>query len=591
MPRGRGHGRGGSSTKQTRSEQSASNSGSKIQLQVRESNPPSTLQGFVSSSLQQIDDAIPIVSDILPVKLRGKSVNIDTGYTLVSFDEPSGILHVKENGSDKQFLAHQKKIALMDPYRWMRYKERPNQPFYWSFQNGDIQAPENQGYVDCVASSLVTTLGTTYRSPHFCKFYGAFRAVTDKFCFSLEDDFDDFRFTEWFWKALDAKEFGLRMMERSTKRILTMDEIQELMRPDPEFLEDENSDDDTDSDVTSQTSSVRTETLSIDAESLPSVWESNIPKTPHDCELEEITSIASDGQIQMKGGMSFSNHTSSEDSDSSSVSDMYEIHAELYNMPVAVMFLEKQTATMDDMLETSTLAPIQTKEQTDQWLAWIFQVCVACAQYQNGLHCTHNDLHTNNILWKRTDQPFLYYKTTKGTVYKVPTYGYIFSIIDYGRAIFTLKGFTYISSDYNDGHDASGMYNFGCIFDETQPKVHPNHSFDLCRLACCLVRALFPVNPEGLANRTVLTKEDGLVVRETANPVFNLIWSWLKTKDGDNVMETPDGDEKYYGFDLYIAIASMVHNANPTVQLSRPMFQTFVQPSLPAGVQTILVPV
>lgn len=590
MPRGSGRGRGGSSTKSKQTEPSASNSGSKIQLQVRESHPTATLQGFVSASLQQIEDSIPIVSDILPVKLRGKPVNIDTGYTLCSFIPETGLLHVKENGVSKQVVAHQKKIALMDPYRWMRYKERPNQPFYWAFQNGDIQAPENQGYVDCVASSLVTSLANMYRSPHFCTFYGAFRAVADKFYFSLEDDFDDFRFTEWFWKALDAKEFGLRVVERSTKRVLTMDEIHTLMRPDPEFLEDEDSDSDSETDVTSESSSVRTENLSIDAESLPSVWDANVPQTPHACELEEVTSLASDGHVPMKR-ISFSNHTSSEDSDSSSFDDLYEIHAELYNMPVAVMFLEKQTATMDDMLETSTLAPIQTKEQTDQWLAWLFQVCVACAQYQNGLHCTHNDLHTNNILWKRTDQPFLYYKTTKGVVYKVPTYGYIFSIIDYGRAIFTLKGFTYISSDYNDGHDASGMYNFGCILDETQPKVYPNRNFDLCRLACCLVRALFPVNPEGIANRSVLTKEEGLVVRETANPVFNLIWSWLKTNDGDNVMETPDGDEKYYGFDLYIAIASMVHNANPTVQLSRPMFQPFVQSSLPTGVQSILIPV
>jgi hypothetical protein len=585
MPRGRGRGGRGGATKQVHAESTQSNSGSKIQLQVRESFPPTSLQGFLSPTLQQIDDSIPIVPDILPVKLRGKSVNIDTGYTLISFNTDTGILHVKENGIPKEVIAHQKKIALMDPYRWMRYKERPNQPFYWIFQNGDVQAPENQGYIDCVASSLVTTLSTMYRSPHFCKFYGAFRAVTDKFLFSLEDDFDDFRYTEWFWKAIDANEFGLRVVERTTKRVLTKEEVQELMRPDPEFLEDEQSDDETeDSDSSSSVSSI--DGASIDAESLPSVWESSVPDTPHCTDLEEVTSLASDGQIQIG-----SKQASSEDSDSSSFEDLYEIHAELYNMPIAVMFLEKQTATMDDMLEMTEFAPIQTKEQTEKWLAWIFQVCVACSQYQNGLHCTHNDLHTNNILWKRTDQEYLYYKSTKGTVYKVPTYGYIFSIIDYGRAIFTIKGFTYISSDYNDGHDASGMYNFGCILDETQPKVYPNRSFDLCRLSCCLVRALFPVNPEGLANRAVLTKEEGLIVRETANPVFNLIWSWLKTTDGDNVMETFDGDEKYYGFDLYIAIASMVHNANPTTQLTRPIFQQFVQTSLPAGIQSIMIPV
>ena len=41
-------------------------------------------------------------------------------------------------------------------------------------------------------------------------------------------------------------------------------------------------------------------------------------------------------------------------------------------------------------------------------------------------------------MYQRTDKTYLYYKFNN-IYYKVPTYGYIFKIIDFGRAIFTFK--------------------------------------------------------------------------------------------------------------------------------------------------------
>ena len=53
---------------------------------------------------------------------------------------------------------------------------------------------------------------------------------------------------------------------------------------------------------------------------------------------------------------------------------------------------------------------------------------------------THNDLHINNIMYTKTDGSFLYYKFNN-VYFKVPTYGYVFKIIDFGRAIFTYQNY------------------------------------------------------------------------------------------------------------------------------------------------------
>ena len=48
---------------------------------------------------------------------------------------------------------------------------------------------------------------------------------------------------------------------------------------------------------------------------------------------------------------------------------------------------------------------------------------------------THNDLHINNIMYTSTSKTFLYYKYNN-IYFKVPTYGYLFKIIDFGRSHF-----------------------------------------------------------------------------------------------------------------------------------------------------------
>lgn len=571
--------------------QSSSQSGTvKLGLSVRESNPSSLIhfaKGF--PNISHIDDSIGIANEMVPVRFRGKQLNLDTGRTLVSW-EPSqkdssfGQLTFTEGGKQITAPTFIKSIPLINGYNWLRYKERPNLPFFWLFQSEDTLQSCNQAYVDAVASFLANKAGKMVHSPHMCDFYGCFRGVSDTFFFNLEEDFEEFRFTHWFWEGLAKKEFGLRVIDKSTGYRFTTEEIIELFKPDTEFLNDNESDSDSDSEDSSSTDS-----NSLGAESCGSDFGNLEPSTPFGNVHDNLTQKVCLSQTMSTA----SSITTASESDSiQSFSEEYTIHAECYGMPIIAICLEQMDGTMDTLVEHTELSPIQTIEQSTQWLAWLFQVCVACTQLQSIVNLTHNDLHTDNVMFKRTTQEFLFYKDTSGTVWKVPTFGYIFTIIDYGRAIFTISGHTMISSDYDEEGDACGMYNFGPIQDDTQPRVHPNRSFDLCRLSCSLLRGLFPVNPKEKENGIILTKENGWDVRETIQPVFNLLWGWLKTKEGANCLETKSGEEKHPGFELYSNIAANVHAAVPRDQIPKPLFHPFVQkPGTPIPQSCSVIPI
>jgi hypothetical protein len=259
-------------------------------------------------------------------------------------------------------------------------------------------------------------------------------------------------------------------------------------------------------------------------------------------------------------------------------SSSFHIHLKLPSMPVIMVFQEAQQGTMDDLFDEEKIGDIEqnTKEWDAMWLAWLFQVVAALSFLQKTICFTHNDLHTNNLVWRPTDKKYLYYAANDGTTWRVPTYGRIFSLIDFGRAIFRIKDQLWISDDHWPGHDAGGQYNFGPFYEKEMERVPPNPSFDLCRLAISMLEGLFDEHPaKKKGHAAILSKEDDWVMHETVSPLFNLLWSWTTTDEGETLFEDEYGDEKCPGFELYMRIARDCHNAVPREQLRRPVFDSF----------------
>ena len=221
--------------------------------------------------------------------------------------------------------------------------------------------------------------------------------------------------------------------------------------------------------------------------------------------------------------------------------------------------MEECDDTLDSLLEDGVVLTV------DEWSSILMQIIMTLVAYQKMFWFTHNDLHTNNVMFVETDKPFVHY-LYNGTYYRVPTYGKLFKIIDFGRAIYKYKSLTICSDSFHPKGDAATQYNFEPYVNKKKPELEPNPSFDLCRLACSLFDYFIPNVTSGAR----LSNSD---------PIIALIVQWVKDDKGRNVLYKSSGVERYPNFKLYKMIARTVHNHVPSAQLSNPLFSKYVVPA------------
>lgn len=227
---------------------------------------------------------------------------------------------------------------------------------------------------------------------------------------------------------------------------------------------------------------------------------------------------------------------------SSKESFMEDVKAIIQRFPVQVIAMEKCVDTLDSLLDEMNKTELTSA---------LMQIIMTLIAYQQVYAFVHNDLHTNNIMYVNTDQEFVYY-CYQGIHYKVPTYGKLYKIIDYGRAIYTYQGRRFVSDSFHEEGDAATQYNMEPFFNMNEPPIDANPSFDLCRLACSIL--------EGFSEE---------------EEIFQVLEEWTQDDKGDSVLFTSEGEERYPDFELYRMITRTVHNHTPIAQLSRPIFAAF----------------
>ena len=241
---------------------------------------------------------------------------------------------------------------------------------------------------------------------------------------------------------------------------------------------------------------------------------------------------------------------SDEDSRSSSIYSCEEesIIAELEEMPTNMVLLEDCKDTLDDYI-------MNNKITEDEWSSILMQIVVSLSVFQEKFYFIHNDLHSSNVMYVETDKQYLYYKYNN-LYYKVPTYGKVWKIIDFGRGIYKLNGHVIFSDSFSDKGDASTQYNCEPYLNPNKQIVPPNFSFDLCRLACSLYDYFEEENDLGNIKR--------------------LIETWLTDYKGRNILYKKNGDERYEDFKLYKMISRTVHDHVPKKQLSNKLFSQYL---------------
>lgn len=468
--------------------------------------------------------------------------------------------NTQESGVEIQDISGFCKIThLLDPGRWMQGKysfPKHNQlPWHqesWEAAWFKLQDPMNQAYVEAVAAYAFSRLREADLTPHFHFFYGSLCSTAKTYGFNITDSYLSYRNTKWFWANQEKQIFKLNFDEEIP------DELKQAILEQPTVLSD---------DTDSEDSSSEKEYEELD----------NI-----DCQVDENKSMHSASGSDFES-IKEEESDSQEDEEDNEDTNL-EIFSEIKDFPVMMIFTEVSEGTMDDLLEDYDEVGAKPGSQKWDaiWKAWIFQVIAALSLAQSVFGFTHNDLHTNNVTWSNTKEKHLHYKLKDGTIFKVPTYGKIFRIIDFGRSIFRINEHQFFSDDFRPGNDAAEQYNFGEIMDDDDDEVEPNPSFDLCRFTVSLFEALFPEDPPLRKGGKILSCEPDLTVKETQSDLYNLLWSWLICDDGHNVLMDGDGQERYPDFDLYKVISREVHGAIPSQQLKKPFFKNFILDTAPS---------
>jgi len=254
-----------------------------------------------------------------------------------------------------------------------------------------------------------------------------------------------------------------------------------------------------------------------------------------------------------------------EDGDDEEGDEKIIIHIKQF--PTQLIAMEKCNGTIDELFEQGLL-------DCDTAASMLFQIVMTLVMFQNVFQMTHNDLHTNNIVFVDTDIEYLYYEY-KGKYYQVPTYGRIYKIIDFGRSIYTFENRIFCSDSFAEDGDARTQYNDYPFFDESKPRLVPNRSFDLCRLACSIYDFVF---------------DSPKPSRKRMDAFQRIIYTWCLDDSGKNVLYKSNGEERYPNFKLYIMIAKYVNRHVPENYLSDELFASFVCTAAPTNVPVMRVP-
>ena len=521
-----------------------------------------------------------------------------------------------KNITDEEFTVSQKvfiKMApLLDPFKYLvgKYNHTDTQLFNLpSFDKSKhvhpkIADPNNSSYIDGFFSFLTSQLLNTHHFVHGLDYYGSFLAVKNNFKINVIDDIDYLIQCDFFNKqknvlftvedyshlipdSQSAPLKPLNIMNISQKSNLSLKSIDENMyenifsdnnqvtledvkNMNIELLDITNSIHITDqkksaslksgSSCSSRTSHTNDDDLLEDQMCSKSATGSG--SNIDDIEildgietLDDIDDINDIDDIeQLKQEDNENDDYDEYESDSLSDVEEEKLFLTIQKFPVQVICMECCENTFDDLIINNDLS-------TDEWMSALMQVIMILITYQKLFSFTHNDLHTNNIMYIPTNKKFIYYQYKK-KIYKVPTFGKIFKIIDFGRAIYKFDGKLFCSDSFQVGGDAATQYNTEPYFNDKKLRLEPNFSFDLCRLAC----SIFDY---------IIEDMDDIKNINDCSPIVKLIVDWCVDDNGINVLYKNNGVERYPDFKLYKMIARCVHNHTPNAQLERPEFSKF----------------
>ena len=385
----------------------------------------------------------------------------------------------------------------------------------------------NISYVDSLFSFLSSQILNNYGFVNALDYYGSFLSVIKNFPVDISEDIEYFVDSDYFMKNRN-KLFKIDM---------EMQEPLTILDDDVDLVFDE----------------IETFDCNTLEKELEKELENELEKSSeNDSEFKE-------SEITLENSESECSESDSDESDEGTIEGLDEDSETIYSTEnsldnqlnvvfnkclVQITSLEHCTNTLDSLILKSM--------PDDELLACLFQIIMSLIVFQDSFSFTHNDLHTNNIMFIPTSEEYLFY-CYKGQHYKVPTFG--------KRSIYKVGSNIICSNSFQPKGDAHTQYNTEPYYNAKKKRIDPNFSFDLCRLACSMWDNYFTIS-----------NVDKIIEK---NKIVKIIDDWCRDDAGISVLYKPNGRERYPEFKLYKMIARTVHNHTPHAQLLREEFQQF----------------
>jgi hypothetical protein len=417
----------------------------------------------------------------------------------------------------------------------------------------------NASYVDAFFTYLSCKLLHSHNFIHGMDFYGSYIGVQKQFRVCITDDIDFLKDSTFFnenvgklfyiedhsrtFNGLDSIGRSRRNQKKLTLLDINGDDLSiecDLLTEYVNHISNKDAD-----------ASIETETEIIYAKSTSS------HSSHYSCSDSDVNYSSEESDSNESGSSSDSNESGScsDSNESGSCSDSNESEEEIFgyvnNFPIQMICMEKCEGTLDNLFITDEI-------NVETAASYLFQIIMILLVYQKAFNFTHNDLHTNNIMYISTELPFLYYKYA-GKNYKVPTFGRIIKIIDFGRGIYKFQGKQFCSDSFAPDGDAVTQYNTEPFLNNNRARLEPNNSFDLCRLGSSIFDFIMDIDDD----------------YNEMDDLQKTICRWCSDDNGKNVLYKKNGEERYPSFKLYKMIARTVHKHTPESQLDEPYFKQF----------------
>ena len=484
--------------------------------------------------------------------------------------------HIKNEETKELRKVFLKFSPLLDPLKYLLGKYDMtntallNLPDFESTNcNPKVRENGNSAYVDSFFTYLSSKLLHEHGFVHGLDFYGSFLALKTDFRINVIDDIDYLNESNFFRKNdkilyeleeclndnqnQDTRNYKKKLIftdmnaggsgEADGTNILQLSDISDLKELDALVVEQNSDLLEVTLDLTDLTKTSKSDDSSSCSSRTSNTSDENGSERSEERGSDEEEDDEGD-DVEGDDGDDADWESESEEGDDE---DM--LMAKIKKFPVQVIALEQCEMTLDEFMTHGKIT-------IEMWDSIVLQVLFSLITFQNVFGLTHNDLHTNNVMYIETDKKFLYYKFNH-VYYKVPTFGKLWKIIDYGRAIYKFRGQLLCSDSYHPEGDAATQYNCEPYYNDKKPRLDPNFSFDLCRLGCALYDYL---------------------MEEPKAPIVQIMLDWVRDDKGRNILYKKNGDERYPDFKLYKMIARTVNKHIPATVLSNPYFDSFITP-------------